>query len=349
MSWVCADSDLKPGGSLLPRHNGVEPNGLSISVVICAYTEDRWGSLLQAIDSVRWQTYPPHEIIVVVDHNASLRQRLRAEVHDVHVIDNTGIRGLSSSRNSGVTVARGNVVAFLDDDAVAELRWLACLITGYQDPSVLGVGGPVEPIWHGKRPTWFPVEFDWVVGCTFLGMPKTTCSVRALIGCNMSVRREIFQEIGLFRIGMGRVGKRPLAGEETEFCIRATQHWNDRHWLYEPDARVRHAVPHTRATWIYFCSRCYAEGISKALISRLVGPRDGLRAERTYTFHTLPRGIVRGILAAWQRGELTGIARATVIIVGIAITITGYINGRFIMRFTPRANKTDGAVRVLSL
>ncbi len=322
-----------------------------VSVVICGYADDRWDDLLTAVESVRAQSVPPREIIVVIDHNPSLRARAQAVMPDVTVIENRDPRGLSGARNSGVAVAKGEVIAFLDDDAVAAPDWLERLRAHYeQDPTVLGVGGAIDPAWSDGPPQWFPEEFYWVVGCTYRGMPQTVGQVRNLIGANMSFRRQVFEGVGEFRSGIGRIDKRPFGCEETELCIRAHRHWPDRIFLYDPAARIRHRVPHARARWGYFRARCYAEGRSKAQVTRLAGARDGLETERGYTLRTLPQGMARGIAAA-AGGDAAGLARAGAIAAGLAITLVGYAEGLVRSRWRetgraagPRADVFHGGI-----
>ncbi|HEX9374353.1 MAG TPA: glycosyltransferase family 2 protein, partial [Roseiflexaceae bacterium] len=141
-----------------------------ISVVICAYTMDRWAELRAAVESLRRQSAPPREIVVVVDHNPALLDHARAELPGVTTMANAGPRGLSGARNSGVAASRGALVAFMDEDARAAPDWLARLAAGYADPCALGVGGAILPLWSDGRPGWFPDEFAWVVGCTYRGM-----------------------------------------------------------------------------------------------------------------------------------------------------------------------------------
>ncbi len=298
----------------------------AFSVVICAYTLARWDELVACVESVRQQTLPPREIIVVVDHNPALLERVRAQIAGVIAIENKEPRGLSGARNSGIAIAQGDVIAFLDEDSAAAPDWLARLRAGYTD-QVIGVGGAIEPVWLNGRPRWFPPEFDWVVGCTFLGMSETPTRVRNLIGCNMSFRREVFQQFGGFTSGIGRVGTQPVGCEETEFCIRARQRSPQGELLYDPRARVYHRVPPNRAAWNYFRARCYAEGLSKALISRLVGAQAGLASERAHTFRVLPRGVVRGLADACLRRDVMGLARASAIIAGLALTTAGFLIG----------------------
>jgi len=303
---------------------------LKISVIICAYTENRWDDLKAAVKSVKEQTQQPLEIIIVIDHNPKLFERAQDNFPDVIVIENQGVRGLSDARNSGITASRGEMIAFMDEDAYARPDWLARLSVHYQDTHVAGVGGLVEPDWVAKKPAWFPIEFNWVVGCSYRGLPETLSVVRNMIGCNMSLRREVFEKVGGFRSGIGRVGTIPLGCEETELCIRASQGIENCLFLHEPQARVSHRVPAQRGKFSYFVSRCYAEGLSKALVTRLVG-QTGLSSETSYTMKTLPQGAWQGVKDAVFHLDLSGIGRASAIIVGFGTTAVGYMVGKVAM------------------
>ncbi len=305
---------------------------LDVSVVICAYTEDRWQDLLEAVASVKHQALPAREIIVVIDHNPRLLDRAGREIAGVQVIENHQPPGLSGARNSGISAAQGDVIAFMDEDAVAVPDWLARLYQGFTVPNVLGVGGAILPRWKVNRPRWLPEEFYWVVGCSYKGTPQSTSPVRNLIGCNMAFRRKVFEEVGGFRIGMGRIGTNPVGCEETELCIRAGQFWKNNVFIYEPSAIVYHRVPQKRTRLGYFVNRCYSEGISKALVSRFVGTSDGLASERQYTLRALPQGVAQGIKDVVSKGDLSGAVRSVAILIGLAATSTGFLHGRLTAR-----------------
>jgi glycosyltransferase involved in cell wall biosynthesis len=304
----------------------------NVSVVICAYTEDRWDDLLAAVASVRTQSVEPHEIIVVVDHNPSLYERLASALPDLVVVQNREERGLSGGKNTGVSVSKGDVVAFLDDDAVADTDWLKFLVDSYSDEAVIGVGGLTLPSWETARPAWWPAEFDWVVGCTFIG--REPGPVRNLLGGNASFRREVFDFAGGFpsHIGRSTAKRRPLGCEETEFCIRAALRRPGSVFLFDARAVIWHRVPAFRSRFAYFRSRCYAEGLSKALVTRSVGVAAGLSAERSYTAVTLRRGVTRGLLRG-VRGDAAGPARSAAIVVGLLYASTGYAVGALQNRF----------------
>jgi len=306
-----------------------------ISVVVCAYTEKRWNETCAAVESVRAQSYPDKEIILVVDHNPELHASLANEMPDVKVVENQWERGLSGGKNTGVGLAQGEIVAFLDDDAVADPDWLKFFAASYADPATMGVGGLTLPTWKVPRPSWFPREFDWVVGCTYLGMAQSGEQVRNLLGGNASFRRESFSQAGGFQNGIGRsAGKRPLGCEETEFCIRLNQKSPGSVFLYDDRATIWHLVPPDRSRFSYFVSRCYAEGLSKALVTASVGTKSGLSSERRYTTRTLPRGVARG-LADLLQGDPSGLGRAGAIVSGLTATVAGYAVGRANRRTRP--------------
>ncbi|MEV7866991.1 glycosyltransferase family 2 protein [Streptomyces sp. NPDC088124] len=318
------------GGAAASRHR-------PFTVVVCVYTEDRWQDILAAVDSVAGQSLPALETLLVVDHNPALLARLtahyaeRAARGEVRVLANAGPRGLSAGRNTGIAVARGAFVAFLDDDAVAERDWLRRFDEAYgDDPRILAVGGRTMPAWaSGRRPAWFPEEFDWVVGCTYRGLPEGVVRVRNVLGGNASFRRSAFDTAGGFATGIGRDGdRRPLGCEETELCIRLTEAVPDAVLLIDDRAVIHHRVPAARERFGYFRTRTYAEGLSKALVARSVGAGKGLASERRYTTRVLPAGIARG-LRDTVRGRPGGLGRAGAIVAGVATTAAGYLVGRY--------------------
>lgn len=298
---------------------------LPVSVVVCAWTQDRFGQVLDAVASVVAQVPAPAQVLVVVDHNPALAGRLRAALGGaapaVTVLESTGTAGLSGARTTGARAASGAVVAFLDDDAVARPGWLAALLDAYAEgEDVVAVGGAATASWVRGRPSWFPEEFDWVVGCSYRGLPSAPAEVRNLIGANMSYRSCVFAQVGTFRTDLGRVGSRPVGCEETEFGIRLRRHLASSRCVYVPDAAVEHVVPPQRATLSYFVRRCYGEGLSKAAIS---GRRRGedLDTERRYVRRVLPLALRENLAGARGPG---GWRRAGVLLLGLSATSAGY-------------------------
>ena len=301
----------------------------NVSVVICGYTEERYENIVDAVESVQRQTCPAAEIIVVIDYNPQLLQRVRERLPQAIVVENSDIKGIAGARNTGSLLATSQLLAYLDDDALAAPDWLEKLCSQFDDPLVLGVGGKLTPLWSGRRPNWFPEEFYWVFGCSYLkSMQQKAAPIRNPIAANMAVRKEVFNAIGGFRNDTGRIGARPTGCEETEFAIRACQQHPQGFFLFVPQAVAQHRVPIKRTRWQYFCTRCYSEGLSKAVVTKLVGTRDGLAAERSYIYRVLPLGVLRGLVDTFIKHDVVGLVRAGAIVAGLTLTTYGYIVGR---------------------
>ncbi|UCI10454.1 glycosyltransferase family 2 protein [Mesorhizobium sp. B1-1-8] len=306
-----------------------------VSVVICAHTLDRWDELKRAVRSVRTQTHAPREIVVVVDNNEALRERAALEIAGVTVVPNANQPGLSGGRMTGAECVTATVIAFLDDDAVADKHWLEELLEAYRDPAAMGAGGPVEPLWQAPPPSWFPDEFRWVVGCTYVGMQVRNGRIRNPIGANMSVRADVLWRAGGFSSALGRrklgfsvsgrarIGGKAESCEETEFCIRAAHLYPGGYWAYMPAARVHHGVPVQRTTWKYFVHRCLVEGTAKAVLTDLAGSKDSLGAEGRYVREVLPRAVASALGAA-MCGNVGAARRAVAIMAGLALTASAY-------------------------
>lgn len=241
---------------------------MRISVIICTYGIERVDDVVEAIDSVNNQNYSAHEIIVVIDKNEILLRKLCDTLPTNVRIVVSPEKGLSNARNIGIKNSKNEIVAFLDDDAIADSNWLSTIVKDFDDPNVVVVGGKIEPLWTNGRPKWFPEELDWIVGCIYKGHPEERCFVRNVIGCNMAFRKDVFQKAGYFSNYIGRHGTKLLACEEMELCVRISEILPNSKILYEPTARVFHKVHSYRQTYNYLITRAFNEGISKAKIAK---------------------------------------------------------------------------------
>lgn len=317
---------------------------MTTSVIVCAYTLDRWTDLQRAVASLGDQTVAPDEILVVIDHNTELLERAQRVFGEATVLANEHDQGLSGARNTGVLAARGDVILFLDDDAYADSKWIAANLRALEDPEVVGVGSWIEPNWEGGEPDNFPDTFRWVMGCSYSGLPGEGATIRNPIGAGMAMRREVFTQVGGFSSGLGRVGSTPLGCEETELAIRYSQHRPEARFVHAPGAVVHHYVPRSRLTWSYFLRRCWAEGLSKAAVAALVGAGDGLSAERQHAMRALPLDILRS-LALIPRRPRAGAERVARIVAGTVVAALGVLRGTWAIRRHPEELRGEKPVR----
>ena len=304
---------------------------MRITVVIPAYTMDRWSTLVAAVQSCSEQTLKPDEVVVVIDYNDELLLRATEEFKGVCVLANQSTKGVSGNRNTGVAVSSGDIIACLDDDAYAQPDWLEQLTLPMTDPHVVGVGGWILPYWPGSVPEWFPETFYWILGCSYAGLPETGAPIRNAIGANMAIRRRVFDLVGGFTEGIGRLGLTPLGCEETELCIRYTAAFPDERFVMAREAVVHQWVPASRLTWHYFWTRCWSEGVSKAAVSLLVGAGSGLASERQHVTRSLPREFGQSLRLLRKRPR-TAATRLALIVVGTVCATAGFVWGRIVVR-----------------
>ena len=300
-----------------------------VSVIICAYSLDRFNDVLEAVASALGQTIPPHQAIVSVDNNRELLERLRTEIPaTVTLVFNDGVKGLSETRNAGLRAASGDIIAFMDDDAVAEQDWLENLVRPFDVENVAAAGGRIVPQWlDGGRPGWFPEELDWIVGCTYAGLPHSGNQVRNLIGCNMAFRAEVFDSVGLFNTAVGRTGKTRGSGEDSEFCLRITRKLPGVLIVYEPRAIVHHKVPSWRVTPGYLLRRSYDEGFHKSTVKKLHSgsPGEPLSTENSYLRYLFVTAISRRLKTFYRRESFL---QMDAIFSCIAATGAGFLKGQ---------------------
>jgi len=260
---------------------------------------ERLPDLLEAINSVVLQTYPFIEIVVVVDGNRELYEILVKKKLDVVLHLNENNLGLSASRSIGTQIATGDVVAFLDDDAIADPHWLVTLSHKYLCEGVVCVGGKLKPLWVCEERSFIPEEFWWLIGATPKGSPERDVEVRNTYGSNISFLRETFLRVGGFDTAFGfNAGKNMvLQGEEADICTRIKHVTGGTVW-YLPDAVVWHKVFRSRVGVVALFRRAFWQGYSKRVMKE--SSPDSLGQEYGFLNYVLFTGIperVRGLVS----------------------------------------------------
>ncbi|SFR47094.1 glucosyl-dolichyl phosphate glucuronosyltransferase [Halorubrum sodomense] len=246
---------------------------MKVSVVVCTYTLDMYEHFQEAADSVLAQTYDDVELVVVVDGTPEVYERVVEDYGDrgdTVIACNDENVGLLASRNRGAELASGDVVAFIDDDAVADETWAERLVRAYEEEDAIAAGGKMTPEWIAGKPSFLPEEFYWLVGVTHRGFAHGPGEVRNTFGSNISFRADVFEELGGFDIDIGgRKGDKNLQGGETELCARMREEYGQGVW-YDPEAEVAHKVFEYRTEFRWLVDRAFWQGYSKRAMESFV-------------------------------------------------------------------------------
>lgn len=312
-----------------------------VSIIIPSYTSERFEDIAELLHSVYAQTHKNIETLIVTQQSQELSDSIRQFIadkryHDMQVLHDEGSLGVSSARNLAIRQAKGDIIAFVDDDALLYPDWAEEMVKTYdEDTTVISVTGPILPLWQSAAMNWFPKEFYWIFSCTYWDMLEKT-EIRNGYGTNLSFRREAFEAAGLLSTsigikGWGRKGWRGPGAEETEFSIRVRRKTNKR-IIYNPKVRVNHKVYHYRMTLNFIARRAYWEGYAKAMLSRLHSSdrnTDVLSVERALLgrvlFRLLPQ--IAGRLFSQPLTALRQLGVTTLVLSWVAI---GYLQYKLV-------------------
>jgi glycosyltransferase involved in cell wall biosynthesis len=240
---------------------------MKLTVIICTYNRaDTIGKALQSVlasvlpGGLEWE-------VLVVDNNS--KDHTRAAVNEfclrhpgrVHYLFEPQ-QGLSNARNAGIRQARGEIIAFTDDDVTVEPTWLGNLTAGLHDGAWAGAGGRIRPPADFTPPDWLTLDGGAMDSSGVLALFDVGSAPgeleKAPFGANMAFRKEIFEKYGGFRPDLGRCGDSLLSNEDTEFGGRLMA--AGIRLRYEPSAIVYHPVPKERLSQNYFLAWWFAHG-----------------------------------------------------------------------------------------
>jgi glycosyltransferase involved in cell wall biosynthesis len=294
---------------------------LDISVLIATFNratllDETLASLarMRVSDACRWE-------VIVVDNNSTDETRAVVERHVAafpvrlrYLFE--GQQGRSSALNTGIRAADGAVLAFTDDDVRVEDGWVEAaagpLLGG--DRSIGYTGGPVRPLWEVPPPDWLDLTRGDLWGTIAIqnhGADPFVYEERAKVplGANMAVRRDVFDQVGLFRPDLGRTGGRLVLGQEVPEILLRTRAAGFR-GRYIPQMVVHHHIPARRLTPQYFRRWWFGKGVSRASLDRMQPITElGVDLRRTPHLLRLPRFMFGNLLrdvAGWLRARLTG-------------------------------------------
>lgn len=221
----------------------------SISIVVPLKSPNK--NLEECIQHCLRLDYTDYEILVLPDEPVKL------DYPRIKVIP-TGPVGPSEKRDLALKYARGDIIAYLDDDAYPEKDWLKNAAKYFDDPEVAAVGGPaITPENDGfmqKASGYVLSSFMGGGSCTFRYIPEKAREVDDYPTCNLIVRMSMMEKLGGFSTEF-------WPGEDTKLCLEITKK-EGKKILYAPDVVVHHHrrslfKPHLRQIWSYAVHRGY--------------------------------------------------------------------------------------------
>lgn len=296
-----------------------------VSVVVPTYSLERYDIFTECVESLLSQTYEPLEVVIVVDGNEELYEKVCEEFggqEGVLIRDNEKNLGVSVSRTLGAERASGEVVAFIDDDAVAESDWVEKLVETYESTDAVAVGGRVAPDWVHEKPSFFPEEFYWLVGCDERGFAEHMEEVRNTYGSNISYLRDVFLSVGGYDSNTGRKGDRHIQAHEAPVCLRIYQEYG-KGVIYNKEAVVHHRMFSYRGDAWWLVKRAFWQGYSKRIMNLLVPETQG--NEREFLRRVYLRYVPERVSRAARDRSFAEVKQLVAIVVFTAAVGLGYL------------------------
>jgi len=309
-----------------------------VSVVVTSYTAERLVDVCDLLESVKKQTYKKIEVVLVIESSGELCDAVKdyidkESIPGVNVLKNDTEPGANASRNFGIKAAKGEIVAFVDDDVVLFSDWAEEMVKAYEDESVIGVTGPAYPLWMDKPALWLPEHLYWLINCTGWMNWSTITVVRNIWAMNASFRREAFA-FGTFNTSLGPQkgginGWKNEVPEEIELSARIKK-GTGKSIVCNPNSKVSHKVYTYKLSLKYMLLHAYLMGLTKYRTKRLyqdlLSSEDILSQEKELLWRILKHEPLRLIKEIF-RNPFVACRRIFVVVVILTSLACGYLTG----------------------
>ena len=247
-----------------------------ITLIICTYNREKYiGPLL---DSIAKNDYPTTDYeIVLVDNNCTDNTRgvceQFAEAHrDItlrYVVETE--QGLSAARNKGIKEAKGDIIIYVDDDALVDADYIRIYAEHFAShPETMAAGGPIEPLYETEEPKWMsPYTKALLTAWMNYGdKVREYPNGRYPGGGNAAYRKVVFDQVGMFNTELGRKGSLLLASEEKDIFDK--MHALGMQVLYLPTPVLHHIIPQAKLEEDYFNRLTLQIGRSERMRTRAI-------------------------------------------------------------------------------
>ncbi len=274
---------------------------MRLTVVICTWNRaESLAKTLESIENCRVPEGTDWEILIVDNNSTDTTSAVcqsflqRNPERYRYVLEKR--QGKSLALNTAIENARGDIIAFTDDDVLVGEDWLFALLQAFDTHDCAGVGGKIVPVWNSPKPDWFTVDGPYRLMLAIveydLGDQNQPCRIEnPPYGANLALRKSVFDKYGLFRTDLGPVAGTTSRGEDSEYCRRLMSRGEQ--LIYVPEAVVHHPVPEERTKKRYFESWYFDYG---RMLVRTSSPSNA-----TTSYLGVPRYLLRKLMTCvWQ-------------------------------------------------
>jgi len=245
---------------------------MKISVLVCTY--NRAERLRRMLKSLREAIVPDDSLceVILVDNNSDDDTRFVFEEFEKHYESKIRYvfeekRGISHARNRGIKEARGEIIAFTDDDVIVDKYWIQNIEKAFKEHGdVACVGGKILPIWEVSKPKWLKPNLYNYLGLLDYGNSVTYMDSPNIWGANFAVKSEMFKKYGLFDSNLGRIPRKLYSGEETEFLQRLQN--AKEIILYHPLSIIYHCISADKISKRYFRKWRFDDGELRGILMK---------------------------------------------------------------------------------
>lgn len=301
-----------------------------ISIIVSTFSTERINDVENLLKSIKYQSYIYIEILIIVDENKELYYKIEKLISDIEkdirIIFNPKNEGLAFSRNIGIKNSTGDIIAFVDDDAILYPDWAEEIVKTFDKNNIGAVAGDIIPLWEYNFMSWFPKELFWMISCSYSMTPDYKCEVERGFGTNMAFKKDIFFEVGMFDTEFGINGTRWIGGEDTIMFLKVKCNGNK--VFFNPEAKIFHKIYFYRIKLLNIIKRAFNGGYSVAKMNNLMKYNLSNSIEDKYLrmliFRFYPKGFKK-LITKESAESIKQMLTVTIVILSQSI---GYLIGK---------------------
>lgn len=301
-----------------------------LDIIVSAYSFNRYNDLIDAINGIEQQNYKNREAIIVIDENKELYSKINEyilsnDLHAIKLVFNPDNKGLSYSRNIGIAHATGDIIAFVDDDAVPYPEWAETIVDTFRDDEVGAVTGDIIPLWEHEEMSWFPKELHWMISCSYTMTPNKKEETERGFGTNMAFKRDLLYKVGFFDTNLGIKINRWVGGEETDMFLRIRE--AGKKVIFNPNARVLHKIYSQRISNKNIIKRAFNGGLSVAIMMKVRQYNIKKSTENAYLRRLLFEFYPKTFKEFVKKPSVIPLKQMTIVGAVMVFELIGYLQG----------------------